>query len=125
VLDIAQATAEGELAAARSDWPAAVAALRRAVSVEDALTYDEPPPWHVPTRQQLGGVLLRAGRAAEAEAAFRQDLERHPENGWSLAGLAASLRAQRKVAEADRVEARFRRAWSTADVPRPTFTAGR
>jgi tetratricopeptide (TPR) repeat protein len=125
LLDIAQATVEGELAAARRDWPAAVAALRRAVSVEDALTYDEPPPWHVPTRQQLGAVLLRAGRAADAEAVFRQDLERHPENGWSLAGLAASLRAQGKSAEAARADARFQRAWSTADVPAPTFAAMR
>ena len=123
LLDIAQATVEGELAAARRDWPAAVTAMRRAVSSEDALAYDEPPPWHVPTRQQLGAMLLRAGRAAEAEAAFREDLERHPENGWSLAGLAESLRAQGKSAEADRADARFQRAWSTADVPRPTFTA--
>jgi tetratricopeptide (TPR) repeat protein len=121
LLDIAQASVEGELAAARSDWTAAVAALRRAVVTEDALTYDEPPPWHLPARQQLGGVLLRAGRPVEAETAFRQDLVRHPENGWSLAGLAASLRAQGKVAEASRIDARFRRAWATADVPAPTF----
>jgi tetratricopeptide (TPR) repeat protein len=125
LLDIAQATVEGELAAARSDWPAALAALRRAVSTEDALTYDEPPPWHVPTRQQLGAVLLRAGRAAHAETVYREDLDRHPENGWSLAGLAASLRAQGKSAEADRAQARFQRAWATADVPAPTFAARR
>ena len=124
LLDIAQASVEGELAAARSEWSVAIAALRRAVATEDALTYDEPPPWHLPTRQQLGGVLLRAGRSAEAEAAFRQDLERHPENGWSLAGLAASLRAQGRGAEADRVDARFRRAWATADVPAPAFLVG-
>lgn len=121
LLDIAQASVEGELAAARSDWGAAEAASRRAVAIEDALTYDEPPPWHLPTRQQLGSVLLRAGRAAGAEQAFREDLERHPENGWSLAGLAGSLRAQGKSAEAARVEARFRRAWATADVPPPSF----
>jgi tetratricopeptide (TPR) repeat protein len=121
LLDIAQASVEGEIAAARSDWTAAVAALRRAVVAEDALTYDEPPPWHLPARQQLGGVLLRAGRPVEAETAFRQDLVRHPENGWSLAGLASSLRAQGKVAEAARVQRRFERAWSTADVPAPTF----
>ena len=121
LLDIAQATVEGELAAARNDWAVAVATLRRAVATEDALTYDEPPPWYLPVRQQLGGVLLRAGRPAEAEAAFRQDLVRHPENGWSLAGLAASLRAQRKLTEAGRVQQRFRHAWSTADVPAPAF----
>jgi len=121
LLDIAQATVEGELAAAQSDWTASIAALRRAVATEDALTYDEPPPWHLPARQQLGVVLLRAGRAAEAERVFRQDLVRHPENGWSLAGLAASLRAQGRVAEAGRAQERFRRAWATADVPPPSL----
>ncbi|HKH93315.1 MAG TPA: hypothetical protein VKA54_16035 [Gemmatimonadaceae bacterium] len=124
ILDIALASVEGELAAARRDWPSAVAALRRAVAVEDSFTYDEPPPWHLPTRQQLGFTLLRAGRASAAEAAFRQDLERHPENGWSLAGLAASLRAQGRTGEATRVDARFRRAWATADVQRPQLTLG-
>jgi tetratricopeptide (TPR) repeat protein len=119
ILDIAQASVEGELAAARRDWPTAVAALERAVAVEDGLTYDEPPPWHLPARQQLGTTLLRAGRAADAAAAFRRDLTRHPENGWSLAGLAESLRAQGRAAEAARIEARFRKAWRTADVPRP------
>ena len=121
LLDIAQATVEGELAAARSDWTASIAALRRAVATEDALTYDEPPPWHLPARQQLGVVLLRAGRAVEAERVFRQDLVRHPENGWSLAGLAGSLRARGRVAEAGRVQERFRRAWATADVPPPSL----
>jgi hypothetical protein len=124
LLDIAQASVESELAAARADWGAAEAASRRAVSIEGALTYDEPPPWHLPARQQLGSVLLRGGRAAGAEQAFREDLERHPENGWSLAGLASSLRAQGKSAEAARVEARFRRAWASADVPPPSFVVG-
>ncbi|PYP81149.1 MAG: hypothetical protein DMD35_02505 [Gemmatimonadetes bacterium] len=119
LLDIAQASVEGELAAARRDWTGAIAALRRAVATDDALTYDEPPPWHLPPRQQLGGVLLRAGRPADAEVVFRQDLQRHPENGWSLAGLSGSLRAQGRLAEAERAEARFRRAWATADVPAP------
>ena len=121
LLDIAQASVEGELAAARGDWTASIAALRRAVARDDALTYDEPPPWHLPPRQQLGAVLLRAGRAAQAEKAFRQDLVRHPENGWSLAGLAASLRAQGRLTEAERVQTRFRRAWATADVPPPSM----
>jgi Flp pilus assembly protein TadD len=122
MLDIAQASVEGELAAARGDWTSAVAALRRAVSTNDALTYDEPPPWYLSPRQQLGTTLLRAGRAAEAERVFREDLVRHPENGWSLAGLASSLRARGKLAEAGRVDTRFRRAWSTADVPPPAMS---
>jgi predicted Zn-dependent protease len=76
----------------------------------------EPPPWYFPTRQALGAVLLAAGRAAEAEAVHREDLRRHPKNGWSLFGLAESLRAQRKRAEAAWAEKGYRSAWARADV---------
>jgi cytochrome c-type biogenesis protein CcmH/NrfG len=64
-------------------------------------------------------VLLAAGRPGDAEAAFRQDLERFPENGWSLHGLAAALRAQGRTADAAQAEARFRTAWRGADVQPP------
>lgn len=49
-------------------------------------------------------------------AVYLEDLARFPENGWSLKGLAASLRAAGEVEEAEAVERRFRRAWRGADV---------
>ncbi len=67
-------------------------------------------------------MLLNAGRAAEAEAIYWQDLERNRENGWSLFGLLQSLRAQGKEDQAAAVEKRFRRAWQRSDV---TLTASR
>ena len=73
-------------------------------------------------RQSLGAVFLQAGRAAEAEAIYREDLRRNPENGWSLFGLAQSLRVQGKTWEAAAAEARFRKAWPRADV---TLTTSR
>ena len=73
-------------------------------------------------RQSLGAVLLSAGRAAEAEAIYWQDLERNRENGWSLFGLMESLRAQGKEEQAAAVEKRFRKAWKRSDV---TLTASR
>jgi predicted Zn-dependent protease len=73
-------------------------------------------------RQALGAALLQAGRAPEAEAVYREDRRRNPENGWSLFGLAQSLRAQGKGADAAVVNARFRRARARADV---TLTASR
>jgi len=97
-------------------FDAAVAAAEEAVRREDALLYGEPPEWTVPTRQDLGAVLLAAGRPADAERAFRGDLERFPANGWSLHGLAAALRAQGRADEAASVEADFRRVWRSADV---------
>jgi tetratricopeptide (TPR) repeat protein len=95
---------------------AAASAAEEAVRLEDALLYGEPPEWTVPTRQDLGAILLAAGRGAEAERAFRADLERFPANGWSLHGLAAALRAQGLAEEASAVDEEFRRVWQTADV---------
>jgi predicted Zn-dependent protease len=61
-------------------------------------------------RQALGAVLLQGGRPAEAELVYREDLKRNPGNGWSLFGLAQSLKAQGKTAEAARVDETFRTA---------------
>lgn len=116
VLAIADHVLAGELASARGRNAEAVKHLKEAVRRQDALRYMEPPPWYYPVRHSLGAVLLAAGRAREAEAVYREDLRRNPENGWSLAGLAASLRAQRRAAAARGVDARFEKAWARADV---------
>ena len=68
------------------------APLEEAVRLEDQLPYTEPPAWWRPARHVLGAVLLDAGRPAEAEAVYREDLRRNPENGWALLGLSRSLR---------------------------------
>lgn len=109
----------GEIALARKQYAQALAHLRRAVELEDALESEEPPPWAAPQRHSLGGALLAAGRAAEAAEVFRADLARFPANGWSLYGLAESLRRQGRRAEALRVQTQFRAAWADADLARP------
>jgi tetratricopeptide (TPR) repeat protein len=106
----------GEMAARGGDADVAVKHLAVAVRLQDEHWFTEPPPWHYPVRQSLGAALLQAGRAAEAEAVYREDLRGNPENGWSLFGLAQSLWAQGKTADAAAVDARFRRAWARADV---------
>lgn len=116
LVPIAAAIAAGEIAAARADVAAAVAALRDAVAREDGLTYDEPPAWPLPARHNLGAVLLAAGRPAEAQAVFREDLARFPDNGWSLFGLAQSLEAQGRTSDAESARSRFAAAWRDADV---------
>ena len=64
----------------------------------------------------LGKAYLEAGRPRDAERAYREDLDKFRENGWSLHGLAASLRAQGRQEEAAAVERRFRAAWADADI---------
>lgn len=115
-LAIAAKVLAGEIAAAGRDWNAAVNALERAVELEDQLAYDEPPDWIMPVRHSLGAVLLRDGRFEAAEKVYREDLRWYPENGWSLRGLATSLRGQNRTEEANSVEERFRIAWQHADI---------
>ncbi|MGH7501627.1 MAG: tetratricopeptide repeat protein [Longimicrobiales bacterium] len=118
VLMIADAFAEGEIAAREKRWDDAVRAFTRAAALEVEQTYGEPPDWHQPVRQTLGSVLLAAGKPAEAEKAFREDLDRFPENGWSLMGLARSLEAQNRTAEAAAAWDRFEKAFQDSDVAR-------
>jgi len=119
---VAERVLAAELAWAAKQQDSAFAALQQAVQVEDTLPYDEPPAWHAPVRQTLGAMLLEAGRAAEAEQAYRDELRRNPENGWSLFGLEQALQAQGKTAEANAVAKRFQQAWAHADI---TLTASR
>jgi tetratricopeptide (TPR) repeat protein len=88
ILGIAVEVLAGHLAAARGDYDAAVSRLREAVRREDALNYGEPPEWSVPVRQDLGAILLDAGRRREAAGVFEEDLRRFPKNVWSVQGLA-------------------------------------
>ena len=116
LMDIAVHALTGEIAARRGQFDEGVKHLRVAQQLEDGMLYFEPPPWPVPVRHSLGAVLLKAGRAPEAEQVYRQDLTRFPENGWALFGLEAALRAQGKTAEADAVHGRFNTAWAKSDV---------
>jgi hypothetical protein len=106
----------GEIAFRAGRVEEAIQLLAQAAGQQDSLRYDEPPPWQQTARQSLGAVLLVANRPADAEAAYREDLARYPENGWSLFGLTQSLRAQKKSKEASAAEARFRKAWSRSDM---------
>jgi len=112
---IAERTVTAELAAADGDFDAAVAALEQAVAIEGSIPYDEPPGWHAPVRQTLGAILLQAGRAADAEVVYREELKRNPGNGWSLFGLAKSLEAQDKPQSVETTKA-FTAVWAQPDI---------
>jgi tetratricopeptide (TPR) repeat protein len=116
VLKIVTPMVEGEILVRDGKLDEGLAQLRAAVTAEDSLRYDEPPGWILPVRHSLGANLMQAGRYAEAEQVYRDDLTRLPENGWSLYGLAHSLELQQKDQEAASVEARFHKIWAKADL---------
>lgn len=115
VLSIADDMLEGEILYREGDLDGAVTHLRKAIAIEDTLMYMEPPDWVQPVRHALGAFLADAGRYAEAEAVYREDLAKWPENGWSLHGLAVCLEHRGAADEAAAVRERFDRAWSRAD----------
>jgi tetratricopeptide (TPR) repeat protein len=106
----------GHVALAKKDYDKAVSELTDAVKVEDDLPYMEPPFSYMPMRHGLGAALMAADRAKDAEAVYREDLKRNPNNGWSLFGLAQSLRVQGKSDAADAVQRQFEQSWIRADI---------
>jgi tetratricopeptide (TPR) repeat protein len=116
LMEIAENSLAGEIAARQKHTDEAVALLTKAVASEDALHYSEPPDWQNPVRLQLGDVLLGAGRAKEAEAVYRAELVAHPDDPWGLHGLAEALKGQQKTAEAAEAAKKFADAWAGADV---------
>lgn len=119
VLPIGRAMIQGELLFREGKHDEAFAILREGAKAEDALIYDEPPAWMLPVRHALGALLMSAGRHAEAEAVYREDLDRNRNNGWGLLGLHQALRAQGKDLEAVLVKTRVDKAFANADV-KPT-----
>ena len=116
LIQIASEVTRGELETKKKNYDAAISHLRKAVKEEDKLRYDEPPTWFYPCRQNLGAVLIEAGRFAEAEKVYRENLAEVPDNGWSLFGLHQALLKQGKTDEAAKVGKRFEEAWKYSDV---------
>jgi tetratricopeptide (TPR) repeat protein len=117
ILGIVTPMVEGEILVAEGKINRGIEQLRAAIKKEDVLKYDEPPGWLIPVRHSLGAVLMTHQRYAEAEQVYREDLARFPENGWSLLGLAESLREQKKnAAEIAQIQAKFKKVWAKADL---------
>jgi hypothetical protein len=95
-----------------TNWDEAVAAAQRAIDIQDALPYDEPPLWPYPARQTLASVWIRRAEAdgpttdrgrqdlATAKQLLLKSLNKasddnpnqiptgtYPGNGWAYYGL--------------------------------------
>lgn len=119
LLKIAHAILTAKIADRDGDGKLALTELRRAMKLQNGMPYHEPPDWYFPVTQALGDAYLKWGGPDKAAQMYREALDRHPENGWSLFGLAASLRAAGKSADAAKVEERFNAAWRNADITQP------
>jgi tetratricopeptide (TPR) repeat protein len=114
-LSVAASALDARIATARGEHDRAVKFWQQAVAAADQLPYDEPPVWFYPVRESLGTALLAAGRAADAERVFRDDLVKHPRNARALFGLQTALAKQGKESDAAWVQREFTEAWKNAD----------
>ncbi|MFD3189223.1 tetratricopeptide repeat protein [Sedimentitalea sp. HM32M-2] len=124
LLEIATEMLRGEIEYRKGNFDAAFAHLRRSVTLDDDLPYDEPWGWMQPTRHALGALLFEQGQVAEAEAVYRQDLglggplsraSIHPDNVWSLKGLHDCLKARGETIEIVQIQQRLNLALARAD----------
>ena len=104
---------DGEIALAGGSISGAITAFYRA-AVQDGMTVDDPEPLPFAVRHWLGAALVQAKRFSEAERVYREDLARHPHNGWALTGLQQALRGQGKPTR--EVDEELRKSWARADV---------
>lgn len=116
LVQIASKVLEGEIGAKRNRLDASIALLKEAIVIEDQLNYNEPPDWFFSVRHNLGAILIKAGKYADAESVYREDLETWKKNGWALIGLHHALKNQSKDEEAAVVKTAFDEAWKHADI---------
>ncbi|KAH8794945.1 TPR domain protein [Hyaloscypha finlandica] len=126
VLAVAGAMLDGELAYRQGNFDLAFEELRRSISLDDALPYDEPWGWMQPTRHAYGALLLEQGHVEEAATVYSADLGmdntipralQHPNNVWALHGYHECLLKLGRKAEAKILEPQLRLALAIADVP--------
>ena len=125
-LAVGGALLDGELAYHKGHRDEAYEHLRRAVELDDNLSYTEPWAWMHPPRHALAALLLDQGHVAEAEQVYRDDLglsggvqrcAQHPGNVWALHGLAECLTRRGESTELPQVQDSLRAALAKADVP--------
>ncbi|MDA0338619.1 MAG: hypothetical protein O2910_02080 [Proteobacteria bacterium] len=117
VLTLASRVVQGRIAQAQGQYDDAADHFRAAVEIEDSLAYTEPPYWYYPVRQSLGAALLQAGRTGEAQQVFREELIRHPNNGWALWGLSQAYKAGGDLFAASQMRELYENAWMGAEAP--------
>jgi tetratricopeptide (TPR) repeat protein len=126
ILAVAEKMLDGELEYHKGNIEQAFADLRECVRRDDNLGYTEPWAWMHPPRHALAALLLEQGRYDEAEDVYRDDLglsgriqrcTQHPNNVWSLHGLAECLEHRGATAELAIIRQHLAAAQAKADVP--------
>ncbi len=91
LLELDSTMMHGEILYKSGQYAAGLALLKKAVTMQDNLNYDEPWGKMQPIRHAYGGLLCEQGFIEEAISVFRTDLKFHPKNPWAVIGLLECL----------------------------------
>jgi hypothetical protein len=111
--------------AAQKHLPEAKALFEQAAREEKKIGYREPPACVRPVGETEGAVLLKAGDAAGAHAAYATALKERPNSGFSLYGMAQASEAAGNTAAAREEYAKFLTAWKNSDANRSELAHAR
>lgn len=117
IFGIADNLVQGEIEAQEKDYASAIKHLGEGIKIEDQLSYDEPPDWIQHVRHTLGAVLLQKGDPTASLLVYKEDLERHPHNVWSLMGCSQAYAALHQPAESLKWKKQFNDIWADKSAP--------
>ena len=115
MVQLAETMALARIAEGSGNRKSALRLLGKAAHIESTFDYNEPPLWHQPVDAAIGGVLLRAGDAKGAKAAFARALVRRPGNAWALWGRAQAEAALGETQTSATTLAAYRKIWAGGD----------
>lgn len=105
---------QGEIKMIEGDLDGAINSFKASVEAEKTLGFSEPGPLPFSAHHWLGAALIEAGDYSEAEAVYRNELTKHPHNGWSLFGLKEALAGQN--IDDPKVNADFKDSWARSNL---------
>ena len=116
LVEISREVLYGEILAMEGKYEESIAALEKAIQLEDGLYYNEPPDWFFSVRHHLGDVLVEAGRYQQAIEVYQQDLNTFPNNGWAYAGLYNAYIGSENYEEAGKAKMNYEEAFRHSDI---------
>jgi len=116
-LKVAAKILEGTIAEKQGDHTLAIAALKSAVVLEDALIYTEPRDWLIPARHFLAKALINARQYNTAQKILKEDLAINPDNFYSIAGLRETFIQQHNIQLQAATDLRLRKLFTNTDMP--------
>ncbi|TGV00423.1 tetratricopeptide repeat protein [Flavivirga rizhaonensis] len=115
LVKIAEKVLKAEILAQEGDLKASIVLLKEAVTMEDALNYNEPPDWFFSIRHHLGRIYTLNGQKRLAIELYLEDLDRLPKNGWAYHGIKTAYEALNDKEKTEHYEALFKESWKHAD----------